>query len=111
MHGNIFAQNFRTDNGILREIFRHTAPDHQKTGGPRMYLDHGQFQKILNRVNGKMIVGAFILVYHQTEPRRTVGKRGAENRHMVFISHLNQGLFLLGMLDQVSAHFGDKLPR
>ncbi len=32
-----------------------------------MDLDHGQFQKILNGVNGKMIAGPLILVHDQAK--------------------------------------------
>jgi len=111
VHGRLMPQNFGADNGILREIFRRPAADHQQTRGPGLNFDHRQFQKILDRINRQMMIGPFNLVHDQTETGGTVRKRRTENRHMIFVSRLDQRIFLFGMLHQIFAHFRDKFPR
>jgi len=48
---------------------------------------------------------------HQAETGGTVRKRGAENRHIIFVGRLNQRIFLFGVFRQIFAHLGDKFPR
>jgi len=103
-------ENLGANDGILGEVFRDPAADHQKPGGSGLNFNFGQLPEVFDGINGQVIARALHLMQHQAETGGAVRKRRAENRHVVFVSRLHQRIFLLGVFGQVFAHFCDEFP-
>src|SRR3546814_8053893 len=82
------AEDFGADDGVLDEVLRHAAADHQQAGGARLDLDVGQLAEIGDRIERYVVTAALHridLMLHQPETGRAVGERGAEDRHVMHI--------------------------
>jgi len=69
----LVPQNLCANDGILDEVLRHAAADHEQTCSPGLDLDLGQFAKIRNRIDhhvGLSCLCAIDLVLDEPEAGR-----------------------------------------
>ena len=108
MHFHIVvAEDFGANHGVLNEVLRHAAADHQQAGGAGLDLDVGQFAEIGDGIQhhiGLAGLGAINLVLHQAETGAAVDEGRAEDRHVMLIGELDEAVLLLAMLGQILAH-------
>src|SRR6185295_8221527 len=89
-------EHFGADHDVLREILRHPAADHEKAGVFGLHLELGQLEEILSTVPddaGRIAAGD--RVGDQTEPRRAVAERRAEDRHILLKGLVNDAVIAL----------------
>jgi len=112
MHLGVDAEDFGADDGILGEVLRHAAADHEKAGRLGGDLHVGQLSEVGDRVDGHVRpprLDPFRLVLHQPEAGRGVGKGGAEDRRVLFERGLDQRARLLGVpVREPAAHLADE---
>ncbi len=107
----MMAEDFGADHCVLDEVLRHAAADHQQAGGTGLDLDVGQFAEIGNCIEhhvGLAGLGTVNLMLDQAETGAAVHEGRAEDRHIMFISQLDQAVILLAMLGQIFAHLADE---
>ena len=49
VHLDVVAEDLGADDGVLREVLRHAAADHEQAGGAGRDLDVGQFAEVGDR--------------------------------------------------------------
>ena len=110
VHGHVEAEDFGANDGVLREVLRGAAADHEQARGAGLDFDLGQFHEILHGVDGHVLVGVLPLVLADAESRAAVGECRAENGHSALIAGLDEAVFLHGVaLAEPFADFPDEL--
>src|SRR3546814_19271488 len=85
------SEDFGANHGILDEILRDAAADHQQPGGARLDLDVGQFAEVRHRVDRQIrlvFLHPLDLMFDEPEARRRVDEGRAEDRHVMLIGDL-----------------------
>ncbi len=112
MHGDVVvAEDLGADDGVLDEVLRHAAADHQQAGRARLDLDVGQLAEVGDGVEHHVRLprlGALDLMLDQPEAGRAVDERRAEDRHVMLVGELDEAVVLLAVLDEVLAHLADE---
>jgi hypothetical protein len=115
VHVGVDAEDLGADDGVLGEVLRHAAADHEQARDARRDLDVGQLAEVGDRVQhhvGLALGHALLLVLDQAETGRGVDEGRAEDRRAFFIGGLDQRAGLLGVaFRQPLAHFPDELAR
>ena len=97
VHLDHMTENFRTNHGVLGEIFRHAAPDHQQARCPGLDLDVGEFAEVTDGIDGEMAFRVAVLMKDQPKTGAGIGEGRAKHRHAVLVRRLHQRVRLAGL--------------
>ena len=93
VHVGLDAEDFGADHGVLGEVLRHPAADHEQARVAGLDLDLRQLAEVGDRVDhhvGLAFLEALDLVLDQPKARRAVDEGRAEDRHALLVGRLHQ---------------------
>ena len=95
MHGNLFAEDFGADDGVLGEVLGGAAADHEEAALGAVHLDLGELEEVGHAVDADIgLAGLFAepLVLADAEAGAAVAEGGAEDGHAALVAGLDEAV-------------------